>query len=112
MHRALGPGFLETIYEEAFCIELERCGLAFQRQKSVPIFYRGQLAGEHRFDLLVEGQIVVELKAVKAIEPIHFAIVRSYLKALDLRSALLLNFATLPLTVRRVDRDPPPKDAL
>jgi GxxExxY protein len=112
VHRALGPGFLEGIYEEALCIELEHCGLAFERQKAVPVFYRGRSVGEHRLDLLVEGQIVIELKAVKEIGLIHFAVVRSYLKALDLRLALLLNFASAPLTIRRVDRDHPPKDTL
>lgn len=103
VHRLLGPGFLESIYEKALCLELARVGLAFEEQKSVPVLYRGQVAGEHRLDLLVEGRIVVELKATKAIEPIHFAVARSYLKALDLSCALLFNFATAPLTVRRVD---------
>lgn len=105
VHRTLGPGFLESIYEEALCLELEYCGLAFERQKAVPVFYRDRLVGEHRLDLLVENEIVVELKAIKEIESIHFAIVRSYLHALSLRSALLLNFASLPLTIRRVERD-------
>jgi GxxExxY protein len=112
VHRSLGPGFLAAIYEEAFCVELEHCGLAFERQKAVPVFYRERLVGEHRLDLLVERQVVVELKSIKTIELIHFAIVRSYLKALDLRLALLLNFASAPRTIRRIDRDHPPKDTL
>jgi GxxExxY protein len=71
----------------------------------VPIRYRQQLVGEHRVDLLVEGVIVVELKAVSGLEPIFFATVRSYLKALELEAGLLLNFAATPLTVKRVGRE-------
>jgi GxxExxY protein len=103
VHRSLGPGFLESIYEEALCVELEHRLLGFERQKIVPVFYRDLLVGEHRLDLLVGNEILVELKAVKEIEAIHFAIVRSYLKALDLRTALVFNFATTPLTIRRID---------
>jgi len=105
VHRALGPGFLESIYENALALELEASGLRFERQRNVPIRYRQQLVGEHRVDLLVEDMIVVELKAVSGLEPIFFATVRSYLKALDLEAGLLLNFAATPLTVKRVGRE-------
>lgn len=105
VHRTLGPGFLESIYENALALELETSGLRFERQISVPIRYRQQLVGEHRIDLLVEEKIVVELKAVSDFEPIFFATVRSYLKALDLEAGLLLNFAATPLTVKRVGRE-------
>ncbi len=105
VHRALGPGFLESIYENALALELEASRLRFERQRNVPIRYRQQLVGEHRVDLLVEGVIVVELKAVSGLEPIFFATVRSYLKALDLEAGLLLNFAATPLTVKRVGRE-------
>ena len=74
----------------------------FVRQQPVPLFYRDHQIGEHRLDFLVEGKIVVELKAISALEDIHFAIVRSYLKAADLIDGLLFNFATVPLTVKRV----------
>lgn len=109
IHRELGPGFLESIYEEALAIELRLLGLPFERQKPVPIFYRGQPVGEHRLDLLVESTVVVELKAVGALENIHFAVVRSYLKALGLTDALLLNFATTRLVMKRVGREYQPK---
>jgi GxxExxY protein len=102
VHKALGPGFLESIYETALAIELRHSGLQVEQQKLLPITYRGALIGEHRLDLLVEGQIIVELKAISALEDIHFAIVRSYLKAARLEHGLLLNFATMPLTVKRV----------
>ena len=105
VHKALGPGFLEAIYEEALAVEFSHLGLHCERQKTVPIEYRGKLIGEHRLDFLVEGKVIVELKAIQAVEDIHFAIVRSYLKATGLQSALLLNFASMPLTIRRVGRE-------
>jgi GxxExxY protein len=104
VHKALGPGFLEAIYEAAMVVELKRAGLKVESQKPLPIFYREVLIGEHRLDLLVENLIVVELKAISELADIHFAIARSYLKAAGLEHGLLLNFATMPLTVKRVIR--------
>ncbi len=105
VHKALGPGFLESIYEEALCIELNLKRIPFERQKSIFLTYQGHQIGEHRLDLLVAGRVVVELKAVKAFETIHFSIVRSYMKATSTDSGLLLNFASMPLTVKRVSRE-------
>jgi GxxExxY protein len=105
VHRELGPGFLESVYEEALAIEFEECGLKFERQKTVPVLYRGRPIGEHRLDFLVEGCVIVELKAVKALEDVLFAVVRSYLKACALETALLMNFAAMPMTIRRVGRE-------
>jgi GxxExxY protein len=105
VHKELGPGFLEAMYEEALAIELTAAGLTFERQKLWPVFYREHLIGEHRLDFLVEQKVILELKAISALEDIHFAIVRSYLKAADLSDALLLNFATPQLTVKRVGRE-------
>jgi GxxExxY protein len=105
VHKALGPGFLESAYEEALAIEFRHQGIVFERQKVLPVFYRDQKIAEHRLDFLVESCVVVELKAISALEDIHFAIVRSYLKAAHLQSALLLNFTTMPLTVKRVGRE-------
>jgi len=102
VHRELGPGFLETTYEEAMAIEFQRLGIGYQRQKIVPILYLGHKVGEHRLDFLVEECLVVENKAVSELEPIFFVIVRSYLKATGQHHALLLNFATMPLTIKRV----------
>lgn len=106
VHKELGPGFLEAIYEEALAIEFGRAGLRFQRQHTLLINYAGNKVGEHRLDFLVETAIVVELKAIAALEDIHFAVVRSYLKAALLKHGLLLNFATMPLTAKRVIFDP------
>jgi GxxExxY protein len=105
VHTELGPGFLESLYEEALAVELRSLGIQFERQKPVPIFYRAQPIGEHRVDLLVEGCVVVELKATTALEKVHFAILRSYLKALGLSDGVLFNFATTRLTIKRVGRE-------
>src|SRR5712691_3877132 len=105
VHRGLGPGFLELIYEEALAVEFALRGIAFIRQYPVPLFYRDHQIGEHRLDFLVEGKIVVELKAVEALENVHFAIVRSYLKAAGLSDGLILNFSSMPLTIKRVRRE-------
>ena len=105
VHRELGPGFLETIYEQALGVEFALRGIAFVRQKPVPLFYRDHQIGEHRLDFVVEDRIIVELKAVEALENVHFAIVRSYLKATGLADGLILNFSTIPLTVKRVRRE-------
>ena len=105
VHTELGPGFLESLYEEALSIELRALRVDFERQKPVPIFYRAQPIGEHRVDLLVARSVVIELKATIALEKVHFAILRSYLKALGLSHALLFNFATTRLTIKRVGRE-------
>ncbi len=109
VHQELGPGFLEVLYEEALAIELSSSDISFERQKSIPILYRGRVIGEHRLDLLVTGKVVIELKAISALEDIHFAIVRSYLKATGLEDGLLLNFASVRLTVKRVGREYRPR---
>jgi GxxExxY protein len=105
VHKALGPGFLESAYEEALAIEFTHQEIPFERQKTVPVLYRDQKVAEHRLDFLVRGLVVVELKAIAALEDIHFAVVRSYLKATGLHSGLLLNFATMPLTIKRGGRE-------
>lgn len=105
VHRELGPGFLEAIYEEALAVEFALSGIQFIRQHPVPLFYRDHQIGEHRLDFLVEGKIVVELKAISSLEDIHFAIGRSYLKATGLEDGLLFNFATTPLTIKRFCRE-------
>jgi GxxExxY protein len=102
VHKKLGPGFLESIYENAFIIELQRKGLPFERQKEVAIQYDGVEVGKHRLDLIIADTIVVELKAIRNIEDIHFVIVRSYLKALGKEHGLLINFSRKVLEVKRV----------
>ena len=105
VHRALGPGFLESVYEEALALEFALTGIQFIRQHPVPLYYRDHQVGEHRLDFVIEGKIVLELKAISPLEDIHFAIGRSYLKAANLNDELLFNFATAPLTIKRFCRE-------
>ena len=102
VHRALGPGFIESIYENALCLELTRRRIAHERQREIKVTYDGQLVGLHRLDLLVAGTLIVELKAIRAFETQHFAVVRSYLRAAGLQHALLVNFAGVIVDVKRV----------
>ncbi|MBI5669389.1 MAG: GxxExxY protein [Chloroflexi bacterium] len=92
VHRTLGPGFLESVYEEALCIELQLRRLSFARQLCISVDYKGHPVGEGRLDVLVENCVIVELKAVEELAPIHTAQVISYLKATGYPLALLVNF--------------------
>lgn len=105
VHRELGPGFLETTYESAFKTALRHRGITYESQKEIPVFFEGEEAGVHRLDLLVENEIIVELKAVEALEDSHFAQLRSYLRATKLHVGLLMNFSSPTLTVKRVVLD-------
>ena len=102
VHKDLGPGFLESINENALKVALRHRGIVYQSQKEVTVLFEGEEVGVHRLDLLVDGQLVVELKAVKALEDIHFAQLKSYLKATGLRVGLLMNFYAPTLVVKRV----------
>lgn len=102
VHKEKGPGFLESIYENCLKIEFRKRGILAEFQKEIDVFYEGELVGTHRLDILVNGELVVELKAVKALDDVHFAQVRSYLRAANLKHGMLINFATLTLTVKRV----------
>ena len=102
VHKELGPGFLEGIYEEALKIEFSEQGYNHESQKEIKIKYHNSVVGTHRLDLLVEGKIIIELKAFKDLTDIHFAQLGSYLKATDLKVGLLMNFAKPTLEVKRV----------
>src|SRR5262249_39471401 len=102
VHRRLGPGFLESVYEKALIIELRKRGLAFVNQVEFIVTYDDQEVGRHRLDLLVEDTIVVDLKAIKNLDDVHFAIVRSQLRAASRQHGLLLNFAKPTLESKRV----------
>jgi GxxExxY protein len=102
VHKALGPGFLESIYQRAMEVALDHRGIAFERQKEVHVYFEGEDLGVQRLDLVVEAQVILELKAVKALEDIHFAQLKSYLKATGLRTGLLLNFNAPTLLIKRV----------
>ena len=93
VHRELGPGLLENIYEECLCIEIERRGIAYERQKPVPVIYKGVPVGiEYRMDLLVDGILVVELKALETRAALHAAQLLTYLKLTGCKLGLMVNF--------------------
>lgn len=92
VHRILGPGLLESIYEEALCHELSLRGISSKRQVEVDVIYKEQVIKGQRLDILVEGDVVVELKAVSRLPEVAQAQTLSYLKATGLKRALLLNF--------------------
>lgn len=92
VHRVLGAGFLESVYEEALCLELSTRGIHYLRQPIIAVEYKGQHVGEGRLDILVENQLIVELKAVEFLAPIHTAQVLSYLKTTGYQLGLLINF--------------------
>jgi len=91
-HRLLGPGFLESVYEEALAIELSLREIPFSRQHHVWVDYKGQRVGQGTLDFLVGERLVVELKTVEALAPIHHAQVISYLRSTGLQLGLLMNF--------------------
>ena len=98
----LSNGFLEKVYENALAIELELEGLKAKQQHPVQVLYRGRKVGEYFADLVVQGQVIIELKAVSALNDIHCAQCLNYLKASRLRVCLLMNFAKPRLEVRRI----------
>ena len=106
VHRILGPGFLEAIYEEALGIELTLRGVVFRRQVPISLDYKGVAVGHARLDLLVADRLVIELKAVDSLASIHWAQLLSYLKATKLTLGLLINFnvPTLRQGIKRVIR--------
>ena len=93
VHKALGPGLLESAYEHCLAHEISRRGLAIQRQVALPIVYEGEkLDAGYRLDLVVDGAVIVEIKSVDALAPIHDAQILTYLKLSGLRVGLLMNF--------------------
>ena len=92
VHRELGPGYDEVLYENALAVELELRGIPFNRQKTIQVFYKGVSIGEGRLDLLLDNELVIELKAVDELNQKHLAQVISYLKATELPLGLLVNF--------------------
>jgi len=103
VHRILEPGFLESVYEHAPCVELGLRNVQFRRQVAVIVEYRGHRVGESCLDLLVSERLVVELKAGEALAPIHWVQVRSYLKATGCLLGLLIN-SNVPVLLRGVRR--------
>lgn len=103
VHRLLGPGFAESVYEEALCIELAERGIPFVRQAAIQVRYKSRLVGEGRLDLLVANVLIVELKVVEALAPVHTSQLLSYLKATGHPLGLLMNF-NVPRLMQGVKR--------
>ena len=104
VHRDLGPGYPERFYERAMAVELKRRELSFDTEVRVEVHYEGVLLGTHRIDLIVQGLVIVELKAVEKLDAVHRKQLLSYPKATKLRLGLLINFNTelLKQGIRRV----------
>ena len=104
VHRHLGAGLLESAYETALCVELARQGMHFDKQKVIPLIYEGVLVGDYKPDLIVERQVVVEVKSVLRFEPVYVAQMLTYLRITNLRRGLILNFnkAVLKAGIKRV----------
>ncbi len=95
VHRVLGPGLLESAYESCLCHELSQHGIKFERQVPVPVIYKGlQLDCAYRLDLVVNGRLIVEIKTVEKLLPVHTAQVLTYLRLTGIRAGLLMNFHT------------------
>ncbi len=102
MSNALGAGFLEAVYENALCYELDARGIDYERQKPLIVRYRGRVVGKYFADIVVEGRLLVELKALSRATGEHEAQVMNYLQATNLSVGLLLNFGTPKLGIRRI----------
>lgn len=104
VHRFLGPGFLEAVYSEALDWELGLRRIPFMRQARIPVEYKGKCIGEYKADFLIDNQIILELKAVSVLNPVHRAQAHHYLAATGLRLVILINFGALSLEYERIVR--------
>ena len=101
VHKKLGIGFLEKVYENALMIELKKAGLFAEQQKPTPIYYERELVGDYVADIIVENTLIVELKAISAFSSEHSACCMNYLRATELPVCLLLNFGKTTLQIKR-----------
>jgi GxxExxY protein len=108
VHRVLGPGFLESVYQNALCHELQLRELKFETELEVHVGYKQLVVGRHRLDLVVENSVIVELKVASAIVEAHLAQALSYMKATGIEVSLILNFAGSSLTWKRLLKSRPP----
>jgi GxxExxY protein len=104
VHNELGNGFQEVIYQRALAIELEEAGIEFVREQEMPLFYKGHEIGSRRVDFLIEHKVLVELKALIALEDVYLAQGLNYLTAYDLEIGLLINFGAAKLQYKRFFR--------
>ena len=109
VHRRLGNGFQEVVYQRALSIELNMNNLKHEREKEIPLSYKGYNIGTRRVDFFVENKIMVEIKAVKQLEDVHLAQAINYLEAYGMKIGLLINFGSTSLQFKRVMK-PKPKN--
>lgn len=104
IHRTLGPGYIESIYENALRKEFDLQGIQFVNQYPIEVFYKGSMVGEGRLDFLIDKKLILEIKSVSSLAPVHFTQLKSYLKAMRLDLGLLINFNESRLVdgIRRV----------
>ena len=101
VNRVLGAGFLEAIYESALLMELRNRGLEVQKQVSLNVEYKGVIVGEYRADLIVENQVIIEIKAIKTLLDVHTAQILNYLKATRMKLGMLVNFTHPKADIKR-----------
>ena len=101
----LGSGFLEKVYENALCLELKNKGLIAEQQKRIDVYYKDFIVGEYYADILINNDIILELKTVKSIEMIHVAQCLNYLKATGKKLGLIINFGNQKVEIKRIRND-------
>lgn len=104
VHSTLGNGFQEVIYQRAVKLEMEYDGLLFEREKEMPVYYRGEEIGSRRVDFFVGGLVMVELKAIIRLEDVHLAQAMNYLEAYNMEIGLLINFGARKLEFKRIHK--------
>jgi len=109
VHSILGPGFLESIYQNALALELRRAGMRIEAEKAISVFYQGELMGAFLADLFVNDVLIVETKAIQALAKVHEVQLVNYLVATNIDEGLLLNFGTERLEFRKKFRLPRPE---
>lgn len=102
VHNTLGNGFQEVIYQRCLAIEFDEAKLMYEREKEQEIYYKGQMVGTRRADFIVEGKVLVELKALIALEDVHLAQIKNYLTAYNFDIGLLINFGARSLEYKRI----------
>ncbi len=106
VHKDMGNGFQEVIYQRSLALEMTHQGLSFSREHEMDIYYKGAMVGTRRVDFLVEGKIMVELKAIIELEDVHLAQGINYLEAYNMEVGLLINFGSAKLQFRRLMKKP------
>ena len=103
VHKTLGPGFLEKIYRNCLLIELQNNTIHAENEKKIKIYYHNNEVGTHRLDILVENEVIVELKTVESLNKTHYAQIKSYLRATNLKTGILVNFSLEKADFRRIN---------